>query len=274
MKALALTLFALALTSCSKQGRIDKDDTGSVPPDSGSGPEDSAALEDSSPPGDSGAPEDTGAPSEPEPEPVCLVLDFDVDADGQAILAGQDLAEAYASWGVHIATWDQGMVHPGLGIAFDSSSPPGTDYDLGTPNEAYGGPGVGSAGASNDEALFNLLIRAESTTDADGDGLVDVPDDHVYGGTFVITLDAPWCVLALDLIDVDEAAASLLLLGDGDAELMNVVIPGGGDNARETLEPDTCGVSKAVLTLAGSGGVDGILLCEEEGDAGSAPQAR
>ncbi len=264
MKAQAVSLLALALSICTADERIDKEDTGSVPPHDTGAPDDTEA-----PPEDTEAPaEDTASPwievspgPETAPEPGCVLLDFDTDADGDPILAGQDLAEVYAGHGVHIATWDQGMVYTGLGIAFDSGNPPGTDYDLGTPNEAYGGPGIGAYGASNDEALHNLLIRAENTTDADGDGLVDVPDDHVYGATFVITMDSPQCVTSLDFIDIDETPATMVFLDATGAELATMETNHNGDNARETVEPDVCDVSELHITIAGSGAIDGLSLC-------------
>jgi hypothetical protein len=90
-------------------------------------------------------------------------LDFDTDAYGDPIVAGQDLSEVYEAWGVTLVTYNtMAMDVPGLGIAFDSSDPPDHDIDLGTPNEAYGGPGVGEGGESNTVALGNLLISAET----------------------------------------------------------------------------------------------------------------
>jgi hypothetical protein len=251
MKAQAVTLLALALSICSGEEKVCKRDPAPCSPC------DTGEPEDTSPPEDTAPPEDTSPP-----EPTCIELDFDTDAGGAPILAGQDVAEVYAGWGVHVATWDAGRVYAGLGIAFDSSNPPGTDYDLGTPNEMYGGPGVGAAGASNDIALHNLLIRAESTTDADGDGLVDIPDDHVYGATFVITLDAPWCLTSIDFVDIDENPASLVLLAADGGELITIATSLHGDNSRETIEPGTCEVSSLEISLAGSGAVDRITLCD------------
>lgn len=258
MKTQAVALLALALSICSAEEEIRKEDTSTCfPCDTGTPGDSEVPLEDTAPPEDTAPQEDTA-----EPEPACIELDFDTDADGDPILAGQDIAEVYAGWGVHIATWDAQQVYTGLGIAFDSSAPPGTDYDLGTPNEIYGGPGVGAAGASNDEALYNLLIRAESTTDADGDGLVDVPDDHVYGGTFVITLGAPRCMTSIDFVDIDETPATLTFLAEDGSELATITTNHNGDNARETLAPEICGVSVVEITLAGSGAIDRIGFCD------------
>ena len=76
-------------------------------------------------------------------------------------------------------------------IIFDTANPTGGDPDLGTPNSDFGGPGLGVGGKSgspfqNDAALGNALIIAENLTDANGDGLIDDPDDE--GGIFPVTL--------------------------------------------------------------------------------------
>ena len=165
----SLTVLLCLATACTPEQHLEED-----PPIGGQ----QGTVEDtelfahpSDPSPDTLAPEDTG-------RDCSLVLDFDVDADGEPIDPGQDLAGAYASWGVHLEAWDVAGSTIGLPIAFDSSNPPGTDYDLGTPNERYGGPGLGDGGDTNDEPLGNLLVRAEDLSDDDGDGRVDHPDDH------------------------------------------------------------------------------------------------
>ena len=199
--------------------------------------------------------------------PACSrVLDFDADPAGATIDPGEDLSEVYAAWGVHLETWDVEGVVPGLGVAFDSSAPPGTDYDLGTPNERYGGPGLGDGGDTNDEPLHNLLVRAEDPTDADGDGRVDTPDDHRDGALFAWRFDDPMCVVSLDLVDIDtsEKQASVTLLDAADQVLAEAGTLGLGDNSREAMAFDVCGVSGIEVLLPGSGGLDGPALCLEE----------
>lgn len=74
---------------------------------------------------------------------------------------------------------------PGVAMVFDSSNPSGGDTDLGSPNESFGGPGIGGAGEmgmpfENSQAHGNVLIISE-----DGNG--NDPDDNRNGG--FITLD-------------------------------------------------------------------------------------
>lgn len=265
MKSHGPFLLALGLSGCTELDKFDKLDaldTDSCIPCDTDEPE--SPEEDT----DEDTGETSGAPDKetegPDGTPIeCFLLDFDSDADGNAIHAGQDIAEVYAGWGFHIATWDASRVYEGLGIAFDSSAPPGTDYDLGTPNEMYGGPGTGAGGESNDTALYNLLIRAESTTDADGDGLVDVPDDHVYGATFVITLDSPLCLESMDFVDIDESEASGVMLSSHGGTLASLAASQLGDNSRETIEPGICSVTTLEFSLTGSGALDRLYFCED-----------
>jgi len=194
----------------------------------------------------------------------CPTLDFDQDAYGNEIQAGQDLSEAYGAWGIHLTVWNtQDMSSTGLGIAFDSSNPSGGDYDLGTPNESYGGPGIGSGGESNDTALGNLLISAENFIDADGDGLIDDPDDDVNGAWFDWTFDTPVCVLGVDLIDVETGEApSDFVFYDQDGGVIDWIQGGGlGNNSYERLEFEVCGVYHAMFDIYGSSAVDNVVIC-------------
>lgn len=98
-------------------------------------------------------------------------LNFDTDANGNAILPGQVIDEEYAGWGVHITTTN--FVRDfSKGISFDSLNPTGGDWDLqtgpGTSNPSYG----------------NVLIISERNDDLNSDGRIDVPDNEesVYDG--------------------------------------------------------------------------------------------
>lgn len=83
-----------------------------------------------------------------------------------------------------------------VAIIFDSSCPVtslsycnAADLDLGTPNETFGGPGVGIGGEAgspyqNDTPLGNVIVLAKDLVDSDNDGLVDDPDDADVPGFF------------------------------------------------------------------------------------------
>ena len=198
-----------------------------------------------------------------------MVLDFDVDPWGAPIAAGQDLSETYDDWGVHLATYDnQLLISQGLGIAFDSSNPTGGDFDLGTPNETFGGPGVGTGGevgqpGENDTPLYNLLIAAENFDDADGDGLIDVPDDRAHGAWFAFVFDTPACVVGFDLVDIESGEAPMdVLLFDAAGDLLGHVQAGGlGNNSYEHVDIDVCDVHAMGIGIYGSGGIDNLEVC-------------
>jgi len=201
----------------------------------------------------------------------CLTLDFDLDPAGLPILAGQDLSETYADWGVHLVTYnDQAMITPGLGIAFDSANPTGGDFDLGTPNETFGGPGVGGGGevgqpGQNASALHNVLISAENFVDANGDGLIDVPDDDAHGAWFDFHFEASTCVASFDLLDVEasEAPMDVLLYDDAHTLIGHIQAGGLGHNSFEEVPVGVCGVYSVMIDLYGSGAVDNLELCAD-----------
>ncbi len=202
--------------------------------------------------------------------PQCpMVLDFDTDSSGNAIAAGQDLWLGYDGWGIDLTTWNSmDMTSAGMGIAFDSSNPPGLDYDLGTPNASFGGPGIGQGGEAgspgeNANALGNLLISADNFVDANGDGLIDVPDSDASGAWFEFNFDAPTCVFGVTLVDIDanEGASDILHYGPSGDTLLHASPAALGNNSVDTLTYEVCGVSWMLVDIYGSGGIDGLQVC-------------
>ena len=161
---------------------------------------------------------------------------------------------------------------PGQNAAmiFDSNNPnpDGDDRDLGTPNQAYGGPGIGDGGASNKLELNNLLILSEDMdpTDPDDDnwsnGKIYFDFSDIEGGATVISLD----VVDIDQEQADREAYVLLQDADGN-DIKKLLIPATGDNgyARIDLEK-TAGVYTMVVRLAGSGAIDNLAYCYEGAD--------
>jgi hypothetical protein len=89
-------------------------------------------------------------------------------------------------------------------ITFDSAYPTGGDCDLGAPSQTYGGPGC-SNNTGNDSSLGNLLIISEDSTDANGDGLVDDPDDEGSGGRFYFQFNDFVSFLGATFVDIEES---------------------------------------------------------------------
>ncbi len=197
------------------------------------------------------------------------VMDFDTDSAGVPILAGQDVSSAYTGFGVDIIVWPtMAMNYLGVPTAFGSDAPTGGDWDLGTPNQDFGGPGIGAGGESgapgqNDTALGNLLISAENTVDADGDGLIDDPDDEADGAWFEFFFDEPTCVFGFTLIDneASEGTADVLHYNESGNVILWVDAAGLGNNSVEVVQYEICGVDHMMLDLYGSGAFDNVQFC-------------
>lgn len=155
-------------------------------------------------------------------------------------------------------------------MIFDSSNPTGGDFDLGTPNEFYGGPGISDEdngeNTGNETALGKVLIITE-------DGDATDPDDSYVAGTYY-ELDFSSYGIGLvtlygfDMLDLDGAgtAKTEVFLYDGlGNELFSLVIEPGIDNNKQWVDLQaTSGVAKMVLELNNSGAIDNISLkCED-----------
>src|SRR6185436_11679950 len=123
-----------------------------------------------------GSPTTTLAPCEDN------VIDFEDQP------AGTNISTTQTSQGQPVTIKGNNPKLPNINSAllYDSSCKGGCtghDFDLGTPNEDFGGPGIGDGGGTgsptaNNEALGNLLIVATNLTDANNDSLVDDPNDQ------------------------------------------------------------------------------------------------
>lgn len=184
-----------------------------------------------------------------------VTVDFDTDAAGNGITAGQIIDSEYAALGVSIFSDNQAFQPT---IAFDTSNPTGGDFDLGTPNADFGGPGVGTGGEAgqpgqNDTPLNNVLIISE-----DGD-LTD-PDDAADGGTVFIDFASPVTFLSLGILDVDgvESAGSINLLDSLGALITTLDILPLGDNSVQVLQASVAGVSSIQVAFPSSGAITGF----------------
>jgi molybdate transport system permease protein len=72
-----------------------------------------------------------------------VILDFSADAEGKPLKIGDVVADQYAPYGLAISTHDA-TTHPARII--DSDKPSASNSNLGTPNQAFGGAGVGHGG--------------------------------------------------------------------------------------------------------------------------------
>ena len=204
-------------------------------------------------------------------------LDFEGLPDGTVIYqlsAGAGMSAGFP--GIVKVTGYSAEFGPGINpvLIFDSSDPTGGDIDLGTPNQAYGGPGVGGGGVSNDTPHGNVAIIAEDLVDNNDDGLVDDPDDGDLKGSFMefsfsktgkksftVTINT------LTFMDVEteqgEGGTFVELSGPGLPTNL-IAIPPTGDNGVASVEGiSLAGVNKMRVNFNGSGAFVGAGLNQQ-----------
>jgi len=215
------------------------------PPEEGDAEETQSANPDLNP---------TEDPNPDEPPECPADLDFDGLPAG-AVVTNQFDGVTISAVANNNAV-DQAMI-------FDSGNVTGSDFDLGTPNEDFGGPGIGPGGAAgqpgeNNTALGNVLIISE-----DGDSTD--PDDNQYGGvlTFAFTNPADLSyVHVLDQDTDDEAEISLFGAENALIETQVVPTPGNGDNGVFRVDFDRTGIHRMEVNLPGSGAIASVFFCE------------
>jgi hypothetical protein len=143
-------------------------------------------------------------------------------------------------------------------MIFNTAVPTGGDIDLGTPNQSFGGPGIGNAGKkgklfANKVAKGNALIITE-------DGVASNPDDNAKGGTITFTFPKPYVYVdSIGLLDNDEGTSFTVYTSDGG--ITQIVDGNGGDNSFELVKIGKPGVTKIVVLSNGSGAITEINSC-------------
>ncbi len=148
-------------------------------------------------------------------------------------------------------------------MIFDSSNPTGDDFDLGTPNFSFGGPGTSDvAQPSNDVALGNVLIISQDLDSSD-------PDDSWNVGTqynldFSNYTTGTVTMYGFDLIDLDDPARGetvVKLLGADGTTLLEQTLTPGENNAKQFVDlAATTGVARMELLFQNSGAIDNIKI--------------
>lgn len=161
-------------------------------------------------------------------------------------------------------------------IIFDSANPTGDDFDLGTPNQAFGGPGIGSNGSTNTVPLGKVLICAEDLVDvAPADGLVDDPDDAAEDDiqlVFDFSAIGLVNVRSITVLDFEpsEGLEFANFFGPGNVLLGTQNLGNPGDNGVQTSQFNFTGVERIVIDINGSGAIDAIAFtpdCNANGQA-------
>jgi len=190
--------------------------------------------------------------------PSDIVIDFAGYAKGDSL---SDLGQ-----GVSVVAYKRqgsktGPMVPATAMIFDSAHPTGGDPDLGTPNEDFGGPGVGNAGKrgkprENSMAQGNVIIISE-------DDNASNPDDHMHGGTLLFSFATPVDLNEVGLLDNEEGTIFTATLESGGTT--QSILGEGGDNSFEPINFDgsaLVGVVQLNITLGGSGAVTHLYMTE------------
>ncbi len=144
-------------------------------------------------------------------------INFDSTAAGAALSSGVVITTQLPPAGTVVTTTNNGT-GPDTGMIFDSACPGGCtggDFDLGSPNSAYGGPGTASPtsdGVSNTDSLSMVLIISE-------DGDANDPDDEASGGVFEFVFPRVVRIDSVGIMDQDS--------GDGGLNSVFDVVSGG-----------------------------------------------
>lgn len=165
-------------------------------------------------------------------------------------------------------------------VIFDSANPIQADLDLGTPNETFGGPGVGVGGQmgsafENDTAQGNILIVNECRffVDRNLDGQIDSADSPVdrtndadlVGSSLEFDFSAvgPVTVESIVIIDVeaDEPSALVEFFNGSGGLISSVSMPQVGDNGKAEIDLGmVSNVDSMRVTINGSGAIDNLVF--------------
>lgn len=154
---------------------------------------------------------------------------------------------------------------PGVNYAmiFDSGNPFSGDLDLGTPNQDFGGPGVGAGGDlgsphENNTALGKVLIVSQDLNTSQ-------PNDLRGAGEFDLDYSAigPVTVHSVTIVDVEgkEGAPTVNFYDAANALIATQALTTVGDNGVEMVSfGAVTGVMRMEIMLGGSGAVDNICI--------------
>ncbi|MEL6790890.1 MAG: hypothetical protein AAGL18_02530 [Pseudomonadota bacterium] len=163
----------------------------------------------------------------------------------------------------------------GAAVVFDTRNPTGGDEDLILVTNLT--PGVNGPSPGG-----NVLIIAENLIDADMNGLVDIPDDNANGGSFTFDFANEVTFFGFNAIDFTDgggfltvdlfgASGNLFSFTIDDVMRSGVdLVADVGDQAFFGLfnnifgDDGIAGVTQAVITLGGSGAIDGVSFHANE----------
>ncbi|MGB5659472.1 MAG: hypothetical protein WBO54_08320 [Thermoanaerobaculia bacterium] len=189
----------------------------------------------------------------------CLpTFDFEMDGEGNPLVAGQIIDDEWATLGVTVSTNDPAN-HPLM--IFNSSSPTGGDSDLGTPNNDFGGPGIGAGGEFLSPGRNGLPRAHVLIISANGDP--SDPNDYDFGGTIDFVFDPPARqVTEVHVLDIDPSEGGTIKAFDADdVEILTRPLLELGNNGFQVVPIGAFAVGRLEITLQSTGAVSAIVYC-------------
>jgi hypothetical protein len=155
-------------------------------------------------------------------------------------------------------------------MIFDSAVPTGQDFDLGTPHQDFGGPGIGIGGQrgsqyENNTALGKVLIITEDFDSNDPDD-ADVRESYFDFDFSALGTVSVYSMHIMD-VEVSENTANVVFFGSDGTAIGNAYgLPKVGDNGvyNYTFGQGVAGVAKMRVNIHGSGAIDNIVFLSEK----------
>ena len=181
-------------------------------------------------------------------------LDFSTNGAGSSLSSGDIITSQFMqAYGIDIQAINNNG--PNIAMIFDSSNPTGGDFDLGTPNSLYGGPGQGSGGpGTNTIPLGNILIISEDGDQSD-------PDDEASGGKIILDFNAASYIESVTLVDIDHNGTKIKVRQVGN-NTTTFNAPNLGDNSVQTIAIGLNDVNRITIDACGSFALGGISFCD------------
>jgi hypothetical protein len=187
--------------------------------------------------------------------PTCVDFDHTTWGLPLDLAVGETVDTQFlATLGLTISADNAYPGHPDKAIVFDTANPTGNDDDLLTP-----GPGIG-----NTVARGKVLIIPGDDVDGNLDGLVDVPDDEAFGGSFMFAWEYDVEIKHVTLLDVDGLEVGFVRCFDvADNVLETLPLAILGNNSSQTIEMNAGGVRRLEVHLGGSGALAELCFCPD-----------
>ncbi|SCA62498.1 hypothetical protein SCG7086_AA_00740 [Chlamydiales bacterium SCGC AG-110-P3] len=193
-----------------------------------------------------------------------FVLDWDLDANGNVIAAGQVISSPndsanpfnpgipyspYSDWGIDIQSYNSVLGVFDTALTFDSANPTGGDWDLETSNPT----------------LNNILIIGENFVDNDSNGLVDDPDDQAGNPNagYIELFMNDWDATDTDItfVDIDSPGHTADFFLDS-ILVHSAMIPALANGSVQTISFNGFAFDQMKLSFGGSGGIGEIKLTQ------------